>query len=183
MRPDDGGADRCRLGIEPARTHERWTGRVRLLETSSRRRVIDLADPACDSGLETIARLLPYGRRIPYRTQAVIAGVGKVDLLIGDRLVVELDGAGFHTDATDFAEDRRRGLELVMRGYLVVRLAYRMVIHDWDRVQADLLELVSRGEHRWGARARRLGAMIARVALVSRADAGEFGSWCPNRGA
>ena len=41
-----------------------------------------------------------------------------------------------------------------MRGYLVVRLTYDMVIHDWDRVRGDLLELIDRGEHRWGARAR-----------------------------
>ena len=128
---------------------------LRSLVPAARRKAIDQADPACDSGLETIARLLPYGRRIPYRTQAVIPGVGKVDLLIGDRLVVELDGAGFHTDAADFVEDRRRGLELVMRGYLVVRLTYRRVIQDWERVQGDLLELLSRGEHRWGVRARR----------------------------
>lgn len=127
---------------------------LRAAVPSSVRRTIDTADASCDSGLETIARLLPHGRRIPYRTQAYIPGVGHVDLLIGDRLVVELDGVGFHIDRADFAEDRRRGLELVMRGYLVVRLTYRMVIHDWDRVRADLLELVARGEHRWGARAR-----------------------------
>lgn len=127
---------------------------LRALVPASKRHLVDGADAACDSGLETIARLLPHERRIPYRTQAHIPGVGRVDLLIGDRLVVELDGAGFHIDSADFAEDRRRGLELVMRGYLVVRLTYRMVVDDWERVRADLLELVARGEHRWGARAR-----------------------------
>lgn len=125
---------------------------LRALVPASKRRLIDHADPRCDSGLETIARMLPRGKRIPHRTQAYIRGVGRVDLLIGDRLVVELDGAEFHMDKTDFAEDRRRGFELVMRGYLVVRLTYDMVVHDWERVRADLLA-IERGEHRWGARA------------------------------
>ena len=127
---------------------------LRALVPASRRGLVDAADPGCDSGLETIARMLPRSKRLPHRTQAYIPDVGRVDLLIGDRLVVELDGAGFHTDKADFAEDRRRGFELVMRGYLVVRLTYDMVVHDWDRVRGDLLELIDRGEHRWGARAR-----------------------------
>ncbi len=57
-------------------------------------------------------------------------------------------------DTKDFAEDRRRGFELVMRGYLVVRLTYDMVVHDWERTQRDLLVLIERGDHRWGARAQ-----------------------------
>lgn len=126
---------------------------LRAMVPASKRRLIDHADPSCDSGLETIARMLPRGKRLPHRTQAYIPGVGRVDLLIGDRLVVELDGAEFHMNKADFAEDRRRGFELVMRGYLVVRLTYDMVMHDWDRVRADLLAIIERGEHRWGARA------------------------------
>ncbi len=125
---------------------------LRSLVPAAKRRLIDQADPGCDSGLETIARMLPRGKRLPHRTQAVIPGVGRVDLLIGDRLVVELDGAGFHLDEAEFAEDRRRGLALVMRGYLLVRLTYGMVVHDWDRTRADLLAIIARGEHRWGVR-------------------------------
>lgn len=127
---------------------------LRTLVPASKRRLVDHADPACDSGLETIARMLPRGKRLAHRTQAYIPGVGRVDLLIGDRLVVELDGAGFHIDRADFAEDRRRSFELIMRGYLVVRLTYDMVMRDWERVRADLLTIIARGEHKWGARAR-----------------------------
>lgn len=132
------------------------TGRAELrsLVPASKRGLVDAADPGCDSGLETIARMLPRSKRLAHRTQAFIPGVGHVDLLIGDRLVVELDGAGFHMEKADFAEDRRRGYELVLRGYLVVRLTYDMVVHEWDDVRRDLLTLIDRGEHRWGARAR-----------------------------
>ena len=126
---------------------------LRGLVPASKRVLIDDGDPGCASGLETIARLLPRSKRLPC-TQAFIPGVGRVDLLIGDRLVVELDGAGFHMEKADFAEDRRRGFELVMRGYLVVRLTYDMVVYEWDTVRRDLLALIDRGEHRWGSRAR-----------------------------
>ncbi|WP_157001611.1 endonuclease domain-containing protein [Agromyces laixinhei] len=131
------------------------TGRaeVRALVPGRFRRFVDAADAGCDSGLETIARLLLVSRRVRHITQAWIPGVGRVDLLIGDRLVVELDGAGFHIDPPEFEEDRRRGLELAMQGYLLVRLTYRMVVDDWDRTQSMVLELIARGEHRWGSRA------------------------------
>jgi very-short-patch-repair endonuclease len=126
---------------------------LRRIVTARARRFVDGADPLCDSGLETIARLLLVSRRVRHRTQAWIRGVGRVDLLIGDRLVVELDGAGFHIDAPDFEEDRRRGLELARQGYLLVRLTYRMVMDDWDTTRATVLEIIAHGEHRWGARA------------------------------
>lgn len=119
----------------------------------SRRRIADQADAGCQSGTETIVRLLLRGRRVPHRTQARIAGVGHVDVLVGDRLVIEIDGEGFHT-GPEFERDRRRDYELVMRGYLVFRLSYSMVIQEWDAVREGVLALVERGEHRWGARAR-----------------------------
>ncbi len=102
-------------------------------------------------GTETIVRLLLRGRRVRHRTQVSIDGVGRVDVLVGDRLVIEIDGAGFHT-GPEFERDRRRDFELVMRGgYLVLRLSYDLVMREWTSVQAGILELLARGgEHRWG---------------------------------
>ncbi|AWB94537.1 hypothetical protein DCE93_01665 [Agromyces badenianii] len=127
---------------------------LRTLVGGAHRRLVDAADAGCDSGLETIARMLLVSRRVRHRTQAWIAGVGRVDLLIGDRLVVELDGAGFHIDRPDFEKDRRRGLELARQGYLLVRLTYRMVVNDGETTRATLLALIARGDHRWGVRAQ-----------------------------
>ncbi|BDZ54342.1 DUF559 domain-containing protein [Agromyces marinus] len=117
----------------------------------SRRTLLDRVDPDAQSGLETRVRLLLRARRIPHRSQARIAGAGNVDLLVGDRLVIEVDGRSFHTGAA-FENDRRRDFELVMRGYLVLRLSYRQVIDEWHRTKAGILELVARGEHRWSGR-------------------------------
>ncbi|KQX05354.1 MULTISPECIES: endonuclease domain-containing protein [unclassified Leifsonia] len=124
---------------------------LRTLIPADRRKFVDRVDGKAQSGLETLARLLLRARRIRFRTQVWIAPAGRVDILVGDRLVLELDGRAFHTGAA-FEEDRRRDLELVMQGYLVVRISYRMVMARWDDVAAAILELVRRDEHLWGGR-------------------------------
>jgi very-short-patch-repair endonuclease len=121
---------------------------------STRHAIVDGADRGCQSGIETIVRLLLRGLRVRHRTQVGIPGVGRVDVLVGDRLVIEVDGEEFHT-GYEFEADRRRDFELVMRGYLVLRLSYKMITGEWDQVRAGLVALVERDEHRWGRRARR----------------------------
>ncbi|WP_172979752.1 endonuclease domain-containing protein [Agromyces agglutinans] len=138
---------------------------LRTLLVPTRRSIVDLADAGCQSGTETIVRMLLLGHRIRHRTQVTIDGVGRIDVLVGERLVIEIDGAGFHT-GPEFERDRRRDFELVMGGYLVLRLSYEMVVSEWDSVQEGILELVRRGEHRWGVRAtarpRAAGVSVAR---------------------
>ncbi len=119
---------------------------LKALILPSRRASVDKADAGSQSGLETIVRLLLRAHRVRLRSQVQIAGVGRVDLLIGDRLVVELDGREFHENR--FEEDRERDWELIQRGYLVVRVSYRMVMQQRGRLEAGLLALVRRGEHR-----------------------------------
>ena len=125
--------------------------RLRMMVPGIRRSIVDRADGGCDSGLETIIRVVLRSRRVRHRTQVAIPGVGRVDVLIGDRLVVELDGEAFHT-GPEFERDRRRDFELVQQGYLVVRLTYGMVMREWEVVQRGMLALIDRGEHRWAGR-------------------------------
>ena len=124
---------------------------LRAMVPKGRRMLVDRADGSCDSGLETIVRVLLRGRRVRHRTQAYIRGVGRVDILVGDRLILELDGAAFHT-GLEFERDRRRDFELVQQGYLVVRLTYSMVMREWEHVERGILALIDRGEHRWRGR-------------------------------
>lgn len=151
-----GPALAARIALDSAlnrlRLDEHGLAELRRLAPAAAREMIERADRGAQSGLETIIRALLQGMRVQVRTQVWFAGIGRVDLLIGDRLIIEVDGEEFHT-GLEFERDRRRDFELALRGYRVVRLSYRMVIEDFDRVHAGLRELIARREHRWGARA------------------------------
>lgn len=120
---------------------------VRLLVATPRgRRLLKLHDGSAESGIETLARLALRSRNLRVRTQVPIAGIGRVDLLIGDRLILELDGREWHSD---FERDRARDRALAARGYLVIRASYRQVMTEWPLVEAQILTLVRRREHLW----------------------------------
>lgn len=115
------------------------------------RRLLASIDRRSESGLETLSRLRLRSRRLRVRVQVRIAGVGRVDLIVGDRLVIELDGDRWHSTAEQREEDRRRDSALVARGYLVLRAGYQRVIHDWPGFEREILTIVRRDEHLWRA--------------------------------
>ncbi|MCS5719014.1 DUF559 domain-containing protein [Herbiconiux sp. CPCC 205763] len=116
-----------------------------------------LTDPNAASGLETKARLGLRRFNIASRSQVKIRGVGYVDLLVGDRLVVETDGREWHTKPEAYLADRRRDLALAELGYLVLRLSYDQVMGEWVRVVGVIQAIVAREEHRWSPRQLRSG--------------------------
>jgi very-short-patch-repair endonuclease len=99
-----------------------------------------------DSGLETIVvdRVRAWG--LPLRQQAWIAG-HPVDLLIGDRLIVQLDGFAYHARPADRARDLAHDRELVARGYTVLRFTYAEVVHGWAAVEQALVRAIAQGLH------------------------------------
>lgn len=122
---------------------------LRTLAPMGRRRVFDLVVPGCQSGLETRIRLAAVRLRAPVRAQVYVPGVGLVDNIIGDCLAVETDGRAFHTGSVQLEEDYRRTLALQARGFVVVRLSSRQVLHDWPATEAALAALVRRRVHLW----------------------------------
>ena len=118
--------------------------------------LLDCVDATCESGLETKVRLRLGRRGLRYRTQARIPEVGRVDILIGDRLIIETDGLEFHTgDAA--VKDRERDLVLHRLGYIVIRVTYAMVMYRWAEVESVIHGYVARREHLWAARHIRAG--------------------------
>lgn len=108
------------------------------------REIAHAASPHHDSGLETLVRrrLRWLGLRIV--SQAWIAG-HRVDLLLGERLVLQIDG-GSHVGAqrdSDNAHDAR----LMLLGYHVIRVGYRQVVDDWPAVQDLVMRAVAQGLH------------------------------------
>ena len=59
-------------------------------------------------------------------------------------------------------KDRAHDLELASRGYLVVRVTYRQVMQLWDTVEAAILAITQRREHRWQGAHRRSGLNVPR---------------------
>lgn len=102
------------------------------------------ATPYADSGLETIFRTRLAWLRVPLRTQTWVEG-HRVDFLIGERLIVQIDGG--HHVGRQREEDIRHDAELLMRGYHVIRLSYHQVMHDWPAVQHLVQSAVARGLH------------------------------------
>lgn len=112
----------------------------------SRRRLLALADGICESGTESITRFRLARYRLRLQPQVWIDGK-RVDFLIGRRLVVEIDGAEYHTDPERFEADRSRDAALTAIGYIVLRFSYNQVIYRWREVETAVLAAVARGDH------------------------------------
>lgn len=111
------------------------------------RRLLAQVDARSESITESLTRFRLQQLGIDTRPQVKIAGVGRVDLLIGSRLVVEVDGWQYHRDPEKFEADRRRDARLSARGYRVLRFSYRQVMGSWSEVKAAILGAIARGDH------------------------------------
>lgn len=71
--------------------------------------------------------------------QVAIEGVGFVDLLVGTRVIVEVDSELWHSTPAQREEDARRDLALRLRGYVVIRVRYAQAMHDRSAVVESVL--------------------------------------------
>lgn len=106
-------------------------------------------DAKAESGTETMVRLRLRRRRIKLRTQVQIGDIGRVDLLIGDRLIVEVDSRAHHDGATAQTWDKARDRRFSSLGYIVVRVTYTEVMLGWEAVEASLLAIIRARRHLW----------------------------------
>jgi len=116
----------------------------RLPLTGTSRQVLAHANPFADSGLESFVPPRLRWLELPILPQAWIAG-RPVDFLIGDRLVLQVDG-GHHVGAqrrADIAHDAA----LLLLGYHVIRVDYVDVVERWPRVQEVIQRAVAQGLH------------------------------------
>lgn len=114
--------------------------------TPAARACADRATGLSDSGLESIFvfRLSAWG--VPLRQQLVLAG-RPVDVLIGEWLVVQIDGHAFHSSSADRTRDLAHDAELRLRGYTVLRFSYAQVLHDWPAVARVISRVLATGAH------------------------------------
>lgn len=92
--------------------------------------------------LETRTRYALVAAGLRVDAQAPIPGVGRVDLLVEGKVVVETDGRETHTLAAAFDTDRRRDRAALIAGYPVMRFGYADVMGDTDGVVQQVLAVV-----------------------------------------
>jgi very-short-patch-repair endonuclease len=107
-------------------------------------RLVAEVTPFSDSGLESFVLVRLRWLPVPVVPQVVIAG-RPVDFLIGDRLVLQIDGGhhvGVQRDA-DIAHDAY----LLSLGYHVIRVSYVQVTQRWSTVHELILRAIAQGLH------------------------------------
>ncbi|BDZ38935.1 endonuclease domain-containing protein [Microbacterium suwonense] len=129
--------------------------RLRLISDASRRRIraalpqharwlVDLARTDADSGLESLLRLRMHQLGIRLDTQIVIDGVGRVDFVIGGRLIIEVDGKENHDGRSNRHKDLARDAAASAAGYETLRFDYAQIVYDWPVVQSAILAALTR---------------------------------------
>jgi very-short-patch-repair endonuclease len=109
------------------------------------REALALVRRDADSGLESLLRWRLRRYRLRVSTQVSIPSTGRVDLLIGERLIVEADGHENHDGQTLRHKDLVRDAHAAMWGYRTLRFDYAMIVHDWDLVERAILSSLGRG--------------------------------------
>lgn len=109
-------------------------------------RLLDRLDARAGSGTESVARFRLQNARFAVRSQVEIEDVGHVDLLVGERLIVECDSRAHHNDEQR-REDNRRDRRATVSGYSVLRVEYEDVMFAWNTVLADVVAIVRRRRH------------------------------------
>lgn len=106
----------------------------------------DATGVASMSGAETLMRLALRAARIKFRQQVPIRGyLG--DFVIGDVLVVEVDGLQYHGSQASLRHDRLRDRVMVIEGLVVLRFTALEVYRNVDACIHEIKLVMRRGAH------------------------------------
>ena len=93
------------------------------------REALSLSSERARSILETVARLQLIDMGLTPQVGVWIEGVGEVDMIILDFIVIEVDGWAFHSSKEQREKDLKRDRELLRRGFVVLRFTYDDVMN------------------------------------------------------
>lgn len=108
------------------------------------RAVLESASPFSDSGLESFIVPRLWWMKVPIVPQVWISG-HRVDFLIGERLVLQVDGG--HHVGEQRESDVEHDAQLILLGYHVIRVGYRQIVDRWQTVQDLIMRAVAQGLH------------------------------------
>jgi very-short-patch-repair endonuclease len=130
---------KCRQELESLAMVQSATGRGQIAASFLRsklvgnrngraRSVLDLLIPRADSVLEVLAHAHFVRAGLRIRMHVILPGVGEVDCLVEECLVVELDGST-HFQPRQVKKDQRRNNAGMLGGYLTLRYYYDDVVY------------------------------------------------------
>ncbi|AWB95199.1 hypothetical protein DCE93_05630 [Agromyces badenianii] len=145
------GEDAFFAALESALRLRRLTraelSRLKSRIAESRSWLVELAGAESESGLESLMKVRMHRLGIALAAQVEIVGVGRVDFVLGDRLIIEVDGRPGHEGGESRHKDRVRDAAAAGLGFDTLRFDYALVVHDWPLVEAAILEKCRRGLH------------------------------------
>lgn len=112
--------------------------RLRIELPAHRAGLLDDVNGKAEAGGESLVRYRLRLAGYQVEVQVRIDGVGRVDLLVEGRLVVEVDGRATHDTAEQFEVDRRRDRELSIQHLAHLRFTYRQIMLEWPRCLAAI---------------------------------------------
>jgi hypothetical protein len=115
------------------------------------RAIIPLVDRRADSGSESVVRVLlaRAGCTAVPQVRIPFTDLERMDLLVGDRLVIECDSEQHHGGREQRIRDLRRDARLACLGFIVLRFDWQQVFFETDAVIAAILKYVELGLHRF----------------------------------
>ena len=119
---------------------------IRSLSVRKRRRLRGITFGA-QSGSETRVRLYLWSIGLHVRIQVEIPLIGRVDILVGNSLIIECDSLKHHGGAEQYQKDHERDFVAIPAGYTVLRLTYEQIWYQWDITKARISELIARRAH------------------------------------
>ena len=122
-------------------------------------RVLSRVDGRAESGGESLVRYGLECRNVKLDIQVTIDGVGRVDILVGRWLIIEIDGWEYHGDELHFDADRTRIVEANARGYTLLPFSSRQVLYDWDATMGRIMTAIRQGAHTRPCQLSELGRM------------------------
>lgn len=140
------------------------------------RRLLALVDPRAEGGSESIVRVMLalVGIRASPQVRVPFTDLDRLDLVVGDRLVLECDSRAHHSTPEELDRDNARDLALTALGFVVLRIRYRSLLTDPDGVLAAVRRLVDAGVHLDRSAPGRLDTPVRRRRVEpSRCPAGE----------
>lgn len=111
------------------------------------RDAIAFARSDAESGLESLLRWRLRWLGITLSAQVTIPTVGRVDFVLGDRIILEIDGVENHDGRSHRHKDLVRDANAASWGFITLRFDYAMVVHDWPTVEAAILGHIDRRLH------------------------------------